>query len=151
MGSEEDRVALLEALLDGTIDCIATDHAPHTDIEKDLPVNECPFGMIGLETAFPLMYTRLVKTGKMSLPFLIRRITSVPAEIIHVDPRGSLKIGAPADITLVDLNEEFEFTRESIHSKSKNSPFIGTKFFGRVKQTIVNGNVIFRNGQIVGD
>jgi len=151
MGAEEDRVALLEALLDGTIDCIATDHAPHTDIEKDMPINECPFGMIGLETAFPLLYTRLVKTGIMTLPFLIERMTAVPARIIHVDPRGTLAVGAPADITLVNLDEEFEVTREFFHSKSKNSPFIGTRFFGRVKRTIVNGKTVFADGKIIGD
>ncbi len=146
MGAEEDRLALLEALLDGTIDCIATDHAPHTDIEKDLPVNECPFGMIGLETAFPLMYTRLVKTGVMTLQFLIERITAVPATILHVDPRGTLAVGAPADITLVDLDEEFEVTRDFFHSKSRNSPFIGTKFFGRIRMTMVSGKMVFRDG-----
>ena len=151
MGSESDRVALLEALLDGTIDCIATDHAPHTDIEKDLPVNECPFGMIGLETAFPLMYTRLVKPGIMTLPFLIERITAVPARIIHVDPRGTLAPGAPADITLVNLDEEFEITRDFFHSKSKNSPFIGDKFFGRIRKTIVGGEVVFEDGKILRD
>ena len=148
MGAEEDRVALLEALLDGTIDCIATDHAPHTAIEKDLPINECPFGMIGLETAFPLMFTRLVKPGIMTLPFLVERITAVPARIIHVDPRGTLAKDAPADITLVNLDEEFEVTEDFFHSKSRNSPFIGTKFFGRVKRTIVGGKTVFENGEI---
>lgn len=148
MGAEDDRVALLEALLDGTIDCIATDHAPHTAIEKDLPINECPFGMIGLETAFPLMYTRLVKTGVMKLDFLIERITAIPASIIHVDPRGTLATGAPADITLVNLDEEFEVTETFFHSKSRNSPFIGTRFYGRIKQTIVSGKTVFEDGKI---
>jgi len=148
MGAEEDRQAMLEALLDGTIDCIATDHAPHTDIEKDMPITECPFGMIGLETAFPLLYTRLVKPGIMSLPFLIERMTSRPAEIIHIAPRGTLAPGAPADITLVDLNEEFEVTRDFFHSKSRNSPFIGDKFQGRIKRTIVGGRTVFLNGEI---
>lgn len=149
MGSEEDRVALLEALLDGTIDCIATDHAPHTDIEKDMPITECPFGAIGLETAFPLLYTKFVKTDVMSLSFLIERMTSRPAEIINIAPRGTLAVGTPADITLVDLNEEFEITRDYFHSKSKNSPFIGQKMFGRIKRTVVSGRTVFLNGKIV--
>lgn len=149
IGFEDDREALIEGLLDGTIDCIATDHAPHTDIEKDLPITECPFGMIGLETAFPLLYTKFVKTGRFTLEFLVEKMTTAPAKIIHLDPRGSLSVGAPADITLIDLNEEFEVTRDFFFSKSKNSAFIGEKLFGRVKTTIVGGKVVFNNGEIV--
>lgn len=149
MGAEEDRKALIEALLDGTIDCIATDHAPHTDIDKDMPVTECPFGMVGLETAFPLLYTRMVKPGIFDLPFLIERLTSRPAAIIGIAPRGTLSAGAPADLTLVNLEEEFEITPDFFHSKSRNSPFIGDKFQGRIKQTIVGGKTVFLNGEIV--
>ena len=149
MGATSDREALIEALLDGTIDCIATDHAPHTDIEKDLPINQCPFGMIGLETAFPVLYTHLVKPGRMSLQFLIEKMTSSPAKVLHLEPRGTLTVGAPADITIIDLDEEFEVTREMFYSKSKNSPYIGQKLFGKVKTTIVCGKVVFEEGKIL--
>ena len=143
MGSEDDRQSLIEALLDGTIDCIATDHAPHTDIEKDFPITECPFGMIGLETAFPLVYTQLVLTGKMALPFVLERMTSVPADILHLEPRGTLAEGAPADLTLIDLNQEFEVTPQFFRGKSCNSPLIGRRLRGLVMRTLVGGRTVF--------
>ncbi|MGI8907468.1 MAG: dihydroorotase [Candidatus Sumerlaeaceae bacterium] len=143
LGSEEDRQALIEALLDGTIDCIATDHAPHTDIEKDFPITECPFGMVGLETAFPLVYTSLVKTGRMSLPFLIERMTSKPADVLHLQPRGTLAQGAPADLVIIDLEKEFEVTPQFFRGKSCNSPLIGQRVQGLVMRTIVGGRTVF--------
>lgn len=143
MGSEEDRQSLIEALLDGTIDCIATDHAPHTDIEKDFPITECPFGMIGLETAFPLIYTDLVKSGRFSLAFVINKMTSAPAAVLHLEPRGTLSEGAPADLVLVDLAKEFEVTPQFFRGKSVNSPLIGRKLQGLVMRTIVGGRTVF--------
>ncbi|MBX7246138.1 MAG: dihydroorotase [Candidatus Sumerlaeaceae bacterium] len=142
LGSEDDREALIEALLDGTIDCIATDHAPHTDIEKDLPITEAPFGMIGLETAFALLYTRLVIPGIIPLPLLIEKLTSAPARVIHLEPRGMLSAGAPADLTIVDLFEEFTVEESMFQSKSRNSPLIGVPLQGRVRATIVGGKVV---------
>jgi dihydroorotase len=143
MGSEDDRQSLIDALLDGTIDCIATDHAPHTDIEKDFPITECPFGMVGLETAFALVYTTLVKTGRFSLPFLVEKMTSVPADILHLEPRGTLAQGAPADLVLIDLDREFEVTPRFFRGKSTNSPLIGRQLQGLVMRTFVNGRSVF--------
>lgn len=149
IGSAADRDALREALLDGTIDCIATDHAPHTDIEKDLPITEAPFGMIGLETAFPLLYTELVVPGIATLEFIIERMTAVPARIIHLEPRGTLAVGAPADVTVLDLSGEREVTRDSFKSKSRNSPLIGRKLKGAIAATVVGGRLVYRDGEIV--
>jgi dihydroorotase len=149
MGTAEDREALIEALLDGTIDCIATDHAPHTDIEKDAPITEAPFGMIGLETAFALLYTKLVLPGRMPLPLLIEKMTSAPSRIIHVEPRGTLAIGAPADITIIDLDAELTVTPEFFFSKSRNSPFMGQKLSGIVQTTLVGGKPVFRDRNFV--
>lgn len=144
MGSAEDREALIEALLDGTIDCIATDHAPHTDIEKDLPITECPFGMIGLETAFPLLYTKLVRTGRMKLEFLIEKLTTAPARVLHLEPRGCLNVGAPADLVLINLDSPVNVREDGFRSRSRNSPFVGQQLQGAIEKTIVSGRVVFQ-------
>ncbi|MCX7626225.1 MAG: amidohydrolase family protein, partial [Candidatus Sumerlaeaceae bacterium] len=136
--------ALIEALLDDTIDCIATDHAPHTDIEKDLPFVDAPYGVVGLETAFPVLFTHLVKTGLVPLPKLIEKLTCGPARILGLLPRGTLTPGAPADIVLLNPAEEFEVTPEFFFSKSFNSPWLGARLSGAIVATIVNGKVVFR-------
>jgi dihydroorotase len=149
VGSTEDREALIGALLDGTIDCIATDHAPHTDIEKDQPITEAPFGMIGLETAFPVLYTRLVRQGRMALPFLIEKMTSAPAGVLHLEPRGSLETGAPADITLINLDKQVKVDRSFLFSKSSNSPWMGETLWSSIEATIVGGRVVYRDRKFV--
>jgi dihydroorotase len=143
LGSKEDRDALLKALLDDTIDCIATDHAPHTDIEKDLSFVDAPFGVVGLETAFPVLHTRLVKEGLLSLNKLIEKMTVGPAKVLGLLPRGTLSEGAPADIVLLDLFEEIVVSRDFFFSKSWNSPWLGQHLFGSVAATLVNGKLIY--------
>lgn len=149
LGGADDREALIDALLDGTVDCIATDHAPHTDIEKDQPINDAPFGMIGLETAFAALYTHLVLPGRVPLPLLIQKMTAGPAGVLHLEPRGTLEPGAPADVTLINLDRKWKVTRDAFLSKSSNSPYIGREFQGRVDTTIVGGRVVYRDGRIV--
>lgn len=144
LGTEKDRLALIEALNDGTIDCIATDHAPHTDIEKDMPITSAPFGTIGLETAFAACYTYLVKQGLMSLETLIEKMTSAPAQIIKISPRGTLSPGAPADLVMIDLEHKETVTPSFLRSKSKNSCFLGRELYGIVMSTYVNGNKVFQ-------
>ncbi|NAM82247.1 dihydroorotase, partial [Staphylococcus epidermidis] len=122
--SKEDRDALIEGLLDGTIDCIATDHAPHAAEEKDQPMTKAPFGIVGSETAFPLLYTHFVKNGDWSLQQLVEYLTIKPSKIFDL-PYGTLEEGKTADITLIDLEEEREIKAEDFHSKSSNTPFIG--------------------------
>ena len=143
LGSALDRDALVAALLDGTLDCIATDHAPHTDIEKDQPIGQAPFGTIGLETAFAVLNTHLVVPGRVPLPLLIEKLTAGPARVIHVAPRGSLSVGAPADIAILDPDAEFTVTGEYFASKSANSCFLGHRLRGMVETTIVGGTVVF--------
>lgn len=145
LGSEDDRQALIEALLDGTIDSIATDHAPHTDIEKDNPITEAPFGMIGLETAFALLYTHLVVPGAIPLSLLVEKLTSSPAKVLHLEPRGQLAKGAPADITLLDLNAKMSVSRELLFSTSYNTPLLGQTLAGGINATICRGKVVYRN------
>jgi dihydroorotase len=149
LGSGSDREALIDALLDGTIDCIATDHAPHTDIEKDQPITDAPFGMIGLETAFAVLYTKLVLPGRVPLALLVEKMTAGAAHVLNLEPRGSLAPGAPADITLVNLDKEWTVGAEAFLSKSRNSPYIGEKLTGVVDTTIVGGRIVFRDGKIV--
>lgn len=143
LGSADDREAMIEALLDGTIDCIATDHAPHTDIEKDMPITDCPFGMVGLETAFALVYTHLVMPGRFALPFLLEKMTCAPADVLGLRPRGTLDEGAPADLVLIDLEREFEVTRSFFRGRSSNSPLIGRRLQGLVMRTFVSGRTVF--------
>ena len=146
LGGADDRAALREALLDGTIDCISTDHAPHTDIEKDFPINDAPFGMVGLETAFPLLNTELVRTGAVpSLTWLIERMTAAPARVIGLAPRGSLAAGAPGDVTVLDPDAEVTVTRDFLKGKSRNTPLMGRKLHGAIRATVVSGRVVWEN------
>lgn len=141
--TEKDRQAIIEGLVDGTIDCIATDHAPHTEEEKDVEFDYAPPGMIGLETCLGLCITELVDKGYLTLPDLVRKLSSNPAKIMNI-PCGGLEVGQPADITIFDSEEEWIVCKEAFKSKSKNSPFIGRRLKGKVMATIVNGQVMYR-------
>ena len=140
---EKDRLACLEGILDGTIDIIATDHAPHTADEKALPLDQAPFGIVGLETAFPLMYTHFVKNGDWSLKFLIDRMTTIPAEIFDI-PYGKLEPGAIADIAVFDLDVEYAIDVNSFVSKGKNTPFSGYRVNGETFITMVDGKIVYQ-------
>lgn len=139
----EDLEAVKQALKDGTLDAIATDHAPHHEKEKARPFSEAPNGVVGLETSFAVSYTELVKTGLLKPVELIRRMSSAPAEIIGIE-RGSLWIGKPADIAVIDVGREYVVSPEDFESKGKNSPFIGRRVFGQVECTIVGGSIVWR-------
>jgi dihydroorotase len=148
LGPEDDRQALLEGLRNGTIDCIATDHAPHTDMEKDRVMSEAPFGVIGLESAFPVLYTDLVLKKEIGLAALIEKMTVAPARILRV-PKGTLGAGEDADITILELDTEFTLDVTKFFSRSRNCPFAGRKLRGRAWATIVAGRVVFRDGHIL--
>ncbi len=140
--SREDRAALIAGLKDGTIDVIATDHAPHTAEEKANGLARAPFGIVGLETAFPLLYTHLVLTGELTLAELIEKITAKPAEIFGL-PYGRLEEGAPADITVIDLEQERAIDPKQFASKGKNTPFSGWRCKGWPTLTMVDGSVVY--------
>ncbi|WP_105995198.1 dihydroorotase [Staphylococcus agnetis] len=141
--STEDRQALIDGLLDGTIDIIATDHAPHAAEEKDQPMTRAPFGIVGSETAFPLLYTHFVKTGKWSLQQLVDYITIKPAKLFDL-PYGKLEEGAPADLTLIDLDEAYDIKAEDFLSKSSNTPFLGERVYGKTLFTMVDGEIRYK-------
>jgi len=143
--SKADREALLEGLLDGTIDFVATDHAPHAEDEKAFGMLEAPFGIVGLETAFSLLYTHLVKTNKMTLVQLVDAFTRKPAEVFNL-PYGTLEEGKCADIVLVDLDNEMSIDKHSFFSKGKNSPFHEWNVFGNPILTIAAGKVVYKDG-----
>jgi len=142
--TEEDVAALLEGLADGTVDCIATDHAPHNPNEKALEFDRAPFGILGLETALGLAITKLVHPGHISLKRLIELFSANPARIIH-KPFGELKAGSIADITLFDPDKEWTFDIQQTRSKSRNSPFHGMSLKGCVVATLVGGRIVYRN------
>ncbi|MDR1926554.1 MAG: dihydroorotase [Endomicrobium sp.] len=141
---QKDVDAIKQGLADGTIDCIATDHAPHMQEEKNREFDLAPFGIIGFETMLSLVLNELVDKDVLSLSDAIAKMTSKPAEIFNLLGRGSLKEGNIADITIIDLKYSYEFKKESIISKSKNSPFIGRKFKGGTVATIVAGNIVWQ-------
>ena len=134
---------MLEGLLDGTIDVIATDHAPHSDYEKELEFMKAPFGVIGFESTFPVLYTTFVKNDTLKLEELVERLTSKPAEIIKKDV-GILKEGAPADLNVFNLGESFTFDESEILSKSKNSAFLGMNMWGKIQYTICDGKFTWK-------
>ncbi|WP_368654752.1 dihydroorotase [Ornithinibacillus sp. 4-3] len=142
--AKADQEALLEGLLDGTIDFIATDHAPHTDEEKAVGIEKAPFGIVGLETAFSLCYTYLVKTGKITLQQLVDFLTSKPADVFNL-PYGKLEVGTVADITVIDLNREEKINKETFQSKSKNTPFDQWDVSGVPVLTIAEGKVVYED------
>ena len=138
---EEDVEAIKEGLKDGTIDVIATDHAPHSEDEKKVEFDLAPFGISGLETALPLSL-QLVRDGVLTLPELIKKLTVSPAKIIGID-RGTLKTGAIADVVIFDPDKSVKVDREKFRSKGKNTPFHGWELSGCVLYTIVGGKVVF--------
>ncbi|PLR97350.1 dihydroorotase [Bacillus sp. T33-2] len=142
-----DQEALIEGLLDGTIDFIATDHAPHTIEEKSEGLLLAPFGIVGLETAFALLYTHLVQKGVITLSQLIDFLTKKPAEAFGL-PFGKLEPGAVADIVLLDLEHEQTIDPSSFVSKGKNTPFAGWKCKGWPAMTIVSGKIVWSKGSV---
>lgn len=138
--SPRDVQAVIEGLEDGTIDMIVTDHAPHSQEEKSRALELAPFGIVGFETAFPLLYTKFVLTGKWTLGFLLQRMTADPARVFGLES-GQLVAGAPADITIVDLDSEQDVITETFLSKGRNTPFGGWKLQGWPVTTIVDGKV----------
>lgn len=140
---EKDRQAIIKGLNDGTIDAIITDHAPHSEEEKNRELSKAPNGIIGFETALSAIITNLTSKGLLSELDLVRLTSYTPAKILKID-RGNLKVGKVADITIFDPNEEYIYSKDMIVSKSKNTPFIGKTLKGRVKYTIVNGNIVYK-------
>lgn len=139
--TEEDRLAIIEGLKDGTIDMIATDHAPHSAEEKEKAITEAPSGIIGLETALPLAITELYAKGHLTLRQIFERMSYAPAKLYHLDA-GYLAEGGPADIILVDVEAKQVFTEYL--SKASNSPFTGWELQGVVAATICDGKVIYQ-------
>ena len=146
---EKDRQAIIEGLKEGTIDCIITDHAPHSEEEKNVELSKAPNGIIGFETALPAEIMNLVEPGHIDYLNLVRLTSYTPSKLLHIDNiTGSIEEGKKADITIFDPNEEYVYTKEMIVSKSKNSPFIGRKLKGKVKYTIVNGKIVYQSKEM---
>ncbi len=144
--TEEDRLAIREGLADGTLDVIASDHAPHTTAQKSREFDFAPFGIIGLETTLPLVLTELVQKKVMTLSAALGALTDAPARAFRL-PGGHLSPGAPADVTLIDLKAK-HVVRE-FASKSQNSPFLGWSLQGQAVMTIVGGEVVMQRGRLL--
>ncbi|HLD69939.1 MAG TPA: dihydroorotase [Candidatus Omnitrophota bacterium] len=140
---KDDVEAIKKGLRDNTIDCISTDHAPHTFEEKELEFDNAPFGMIGFETAVGLTISELVDKKVLTWPQMAEKMSAAPACILGLKSKGVIKEGLDADITIVDPEKEWVFEKEEIVSKSKNSPFIGRKFKGSVDVTVCNGKITY--------
>lgn len=140
---ESDRQALIAALADGTLDCVATDHAPHAADDKEVPFEEAPFGVTGLETAFAACHTHLVRPGHISLELLVRRMGADAAEAVDL-PAPTLAEGAVADIALIDTEARAVVGESGFQSRSRNSAFLGEELYGRVVLTIAGGQIAWR-------
>lgn len=140
LANEKDRIAVVNGILDGTIDIIATDHAPHTEEEKNVEFDDAPNGIIGLETAFPVAYTTFVKSGLMSFEALVEKMSVNPLKLIGMPPVG-FNVGEIADLAIVDIDNEYEINKEKFASKARNTPFHGMKVYGRVETTIHDGEI----------
>jgi dihydroorotase len=141
-----DAGAVIEGIVSGAVDAIATDHAPHAGSEKMQEFEKCPFGIIGLETALGLALEHLVHSGRITLPRLVALFTTGPARVLHLD-RGTLAPGVPADVTIFSTDLGWTYDVNQSFSKSRNSPFDGHKFRGGPVATIVNGAVVWRRDQ----
>ena len=141
--SEEDKEALIQGLLDGTIDMIATDHAPHTAEEKSRGLEKSAMGIVGLETAFPVLYTSLVKTGIIPLSLLIEKMSIAPAKRFGL-PETEIAEGKKANLCIFDLNKEYKIDPSEFLSKGKATPFEGMTVNGRSKMTIIGGKIVWQ-------
>jgi len=141
---EKDRRAIIEGIKEGTIDCIVTDHAPHSEEEKEKELSKAPNGIIGFETALSAEIMNLVDAGYISYLDLVKVTSYNPAQILKID-KGTIEEGKIADITIFNPDEEYVYTKDKIVSKSKNTPFIDKKLKGKVKYTIVNGKIMYRD------
>ena len=141
--SARDREAIVEGVLDGTLEVIASDHAPHCDYEKEVEFDYAPFGITGLETELSLALMQLVHARRMSLPDLIAKFTTAPARVLRLK-KGTLGVGADADVTVFDPDREWVFNRDACASKSKNSPFHDWPLKGKAVATIVGGKIVWR-------
>jgi dihydroorotase len=139
--TEEDNRGIIEGLKDGTIDAIATDHAPHAPYEKEREFDLAPFGILGLETSFAVSYSTLVKPGILSLNDLVARMSTIPARILGI-PGGTLEDGAPADVSVFDLEAEWTVDATEFRSKSRNTPFSGWNLTGRCEFTVLGGRMV---------
>jgi dihydroorotase len=139
----KDRLAMVEGIKTGVIDCIATDHAPHSADEKAQPFEKAPFGVIGLETSFPVIYERLVRPGVITLKRMIELFSTNPARVMFLEDRGVVKPGVPADLTILNLDKPFKISSDDFYSKSVNCPFIGWEGKGVVTYTIVGGKIVY--------
>jgi dihydroorotase len=142
--SPDDRRALVEALRDGSISCVATDHAPHARHEKDAPFEEAPFGVTGLETAFAALHTHLVVSGALPLETVLERMSSGPARALGL-PAPRIAVGEPANLVVLDLEAEWEVTEAGFRSRSANSWLLGERLQGRVMQTVAAGRVVYES------
>ena len=142
--SREDRDAVIDALKDGTIDAIATDHAPHSAEEKEVPLTEAAFGIVGLETAFALGLTVLVKKGRLTPSQFIKKMSTAPAEILGID-RGMIAPGSAADLAILDVDREYVINPSAFLSQGRNTPFGGMKVYGKAVVTIAGGKVVYHD------
>ncbi len=140
LASEEDRLALLGAVRDGTVDIIATDHAPHSALEKEVPFEAAPFGVTGLETSFAAIYTDLVLTGLLSLACVLTRMSAAPAAAFGLD-RPRIAVGAQANFALWDLERHWSVTPTAFRSRSANNAFLGRTLRGRCLLTLAAGRI----------
>jgi dihydroorotase len=140
--SEEDRQALIDGIKDGTIAAIATDHAPHAAYEKDVPFEEAPFGVTGLETAFAVLNTRLVEPGILPLDMVLERLSAGPARIYGLEP-PRIAVGAPANLVVLDLQATWCVAGDEFRSRSANSWLLGSTLKGKVLQTVADGKIVF--------
>ncbi len=141
----EDVKAVIAALRDGTLDAIATDHAPHSAEEKEQGYEKALNGVIGLETSFPVSYTALVKAGHISLPRLVELMSANPAKILRDPARGTLRVGSAADVAVFDVETARRIDPASFRSKGRNTPFAGMETYGKTLLTVAGGNVVYRN------
>ena len=142
---EDDKQAIIKGLKDGTIDCIITDHAPHSEEEKQKELSKAPNGIIGFETALAATITNLIDKKHINYMDMVRLMSYNPARLLGLKNKGQIKEGFDADLTVFNPNTEYIYTKESIVSKSKNTPFIGKKLKGQVEYTIINGEVKYSN------
>jgi dihydroorotase len=140
--TDDDRSALVDALREGTISAVATDHAPHSPEEKEVSFESAPFGVVGLETAFSALYTYLVEPGVLTLETVLERMSAGPAAIFGLD-RPRIAVGVPANLTLLDLAGSWRVRADRLRSRSQNSWLLGERLTGRVTMTIAAGRVAF--------